>query len=87
MVSGTAGDTGRGSKSSGLAVEQTVAVAMRRYRAVVARLRCPRRSWMVRTSVRLAVYRRLVQCFLSSWNNDAELERPVSMAHQYATKA
>ena len=43
--------TGRGSRSSGLAVEQTVVVAIRRYCAVVARLRCPSRSWMVRRSV------------------------------------
>ena len=38
------GPPGCGSRSSGLAVEQTVVVAMRRYRAVVARLRCPSRS-------------------------------------------
>src|SRR5664279_1888728 len=42
---------GRGSRSSGLDVEQTLLVAIRKYRAVVARLRWPRRSWMVRTSV------------------------------------
>jgi hypothetical protein len=32
-------ETGRGSKSSGLEVEQTLLVAMRRYFAVVAKLR------------------------------------------------
>ena len=32
-------------------VAQTRVVAMRRYRAVVARLRCPSRRWIVRTSV------------------------------------
>lgn len=36
--------TGRGSKSRGLVVEHTLLVAMRRYRAVVARLRWPSRS-------------------------------------------
>ena len=35
---------GCGNKSSGLAVEHTLLVAMRRYFAVVARLRCPRSS-------------------------------------------
>src|ERR1041384_1239840 len=43
--------TGRGSRSSGLEVEHTLLVAIRRYRAVVARLRWPSRSWIVRTSV------------------------------------
>jgi len=43
--------TGCGSRSSGLTVEQTLLVAMRKYRAVVAKLRWPSRSWMVRTSV------------------------------------
>ena len=38
------GGTGRGSKSSGLDVAQTLLVAMRRYRAVVARLRWPSSS-------------------------------------------
>jgi hypothetical protein len=42
---------GCGSRSSGLDVEQTLLVAIRRYRAVVAKLRWPSRSWMVRTSV------------------------------------
>ena len=35
----TSMETGRGSKSSGLDVEQTLLVAMRRYFAVVAKLR------------------------------------------------
>src|SRR2546425_2316419 len=38
---GAGGARGRGSKSSGLDVEQTLLVAMRKYRAVVARLRWP----------------------------------------------
>jgi hypothetical protein len=42
---GTAGfgsvATGRGSRSRGLVVEHTLLVAMRRYRAVVARLQLP----------------------------------------------
>src|ERR1022692_4097259 len=44
-------ETGCGRRSSGLEVEQTLLVAIRRYRAVVARLRWPSSSWMVRTSV------------------------------------
>ena len=36
--------TGRGSSSSGLEVEQTLLVAIRRYRAVVAKLRWPSNS-------------------------------------------
>ena len=35
---------GCGNKSSGLEVEHTLLVAIRRYFAVVARLRCPRSS-------------------------------------------
>src|ERR1022692_2042589 len=44
-------ETGCGRRSSGLEVEQTLLVAMRRFRAVVARLRWPSSSWMVRISV------------------------------------
>ena len=42
---------GRGSRSSGLVVVETVEPARCRVRAVVERLRWPRRSWMVRMSV------------------------------------
>ena len=46
-----AAGVGLGSRSSGLDVEQTLLVAIRRYRAVVARLRWPSSSWMERISV------------------------------------
>ena len=42
---------GRGSRSSGLVVVETLELARCRVRAVVERLRWPSRSWMVRTSV------------------------------------
>src|SRR5262249_22205998 len=42
---------GRSSRSSGLRVDRKAAVATWRYRAVVPRLRWPRRIWMVRRSV------------------------------------
>ena len=44
-------DCGRGSRSSGLVVVETLELARCRVRAVVERLRWPRRSWMVRMSV------------------------------------
>src|SRR5215469_15222107 len=40
-VASCSGRTGRGSRSSGLEVAQTLLVAIRRYRAVVLRLRWP----------------------------------------------
>ena len=42
---------GRGSRSSGLVVVETLELARCRVRAVVERLRWPSRSWMVRMSV------------------------------------
>src|SRR5260370_41742394 len=41
---------GCGSRSKGLVVAHTVLVASLRYRAVVAMLRCPMSSWILRTS-------------------------------------
>ena len=41
---GFGSEIGRGRRSSGLEVEQTLVVAIRRYRAVVAKLRCPSSS-------------------------------------------
>jgi hypothetical protein len=41
---GFGSEIGRGSRSSGLEAEQTLLVAIRRYRAVVAKLRCPSSS-------------------------------------------
>jgi len=41
---GFGSEIGQGRRSSGLEVEQTFLMAMRRYRAVVAKLRCPSSS-------------------------------------------